>query len=387
VVQLLQNLDSYGLNLEDVEKSISTQEKLKSLNVSLEGIIDVLFAAESSSMDMADLVHLHKTFKEQGLSPEKVSDVLEAKQNFEAIGLGLDSQVSLYEASKVYGDPQSVFEAIAEYGSLLGIKAQVKAAEEGLEKVKAAKADQDNQIKDGKEKLLELATSIEAHKKVAQLGYDEQTLVDLAGLSEQFGGPKAVIQSCKAYADYKHIEENIINAKNSLADINSEISQLRSEHGYLATGINICEKLVKEYGFGLDSIDTLLSVAKKYGDPLQVLRAIDTLKINIAQLNGKYEATMEKLRSLNALALQVGDEVANVHCQAADNVYMHQLLELINDPYSADYGPHINAAMIGGRALKAYVIKYESNFKHRAPIINGLTYLIADLGGVSDITG
>jgi hypothetical protein len=89
---------------------------------------------------------------------------------------------------------------------------------------------------------------------------------------------------------------------------------------------------------------------------------------------------------LNAFALQIGSELGRVHPLAAESVFINQLIRLINDPYGADYSTHINAAMILGRAVKAFVMKHEANFKHRAQISNGLAYLIADLGGVGDIT-
>ncbi len=60
VVQLLQNLNAYGLTLGDVEKTVETYEGLKSHDIPLESITDVLFAAECSSMDIADLMHQYQ---------------------------------------------------------------------------------------------------------------------------------------------------------------------------------------------------------------------------------------------------------------------------------------------------------------------------------------
>ena len=193
VVQLLQELNSHNLTLADVEKTVVTHKHLKPLNVTLDDIVDVVFAAESSSMDIADLIQQHKTFKESGLSPEKLSKFLDAKQHLEAIGLSPDWQVSLYEAIKKYGDPSKILEAVTAYGSLIVIKEQVKSAEDELKEIKADKDEQEKLIEEGKEKLAALSASMEAYHKVIELGYDEQSLVDLAVLSEKHGGPKAVI--------------------------------------------------------------------------------------------------------------------------------------------------------------------------------------------------
>lgn len=406
VVQLLQDLNSRGLTLADVEQTVATHEELKSHNTTLDGISDVLFAAESSSIDIADLVHQFKTCKEYSLTPEKISEVLDARKQLEAKGLGLDSLVPLFQAIKKYGNPPAVLEAIMAQGSLLEIKEQEKAAAKGLEKLKAAREDQENQIKDGKEKLASQAALMNAYDKVKELGFDEQALSDLADICQKFGGPKVVIQACKTYENYEDIKSNLVEAQAQLSGLKSDIAKRQSEYSHLITGIEMCLKLINEYHFGLDGIEMLLSVAKKYGDLLKVLEAVEKYskmevlleevdkqqgilnasKQKITQLDGEYEGALKKLQSLNALALQVGGDVSKVYHQAADNVWIYQLLKLINDPYGADYGTHINAAMIMGRALKAFVTKYETNFKHRSRIDDGLAFLIMDLGGVSDIT-
>jgi hypothetical protein len=239
------------------------------------------------------------------------------------------------------------------------------------------------------------------------MGFDEQALSGLVDISRKFGGPKATIQAVITYGQFEEIKKDLVEAQTQLSDLKLDIAKRQSEYSHLTNAINICLKMINEYHFGLDGIEMLLSAARKYGDPVKVLEAIEVYgkiralleeadkqqgiinvsKQKIAQLDGEYEASVEKLHSLNALALQVGGEINKVHYQAADVIWINQLIKLINDPYSADYGTYINAAIVLGRALKAFVTKYESNFKHRSPINDGLAFLITDLGGVSDITG
>ena len=77
VVHLLQYLNSSTLTLAYLERAVAIREQLESFNVNLDDIADVLFAAESSSMDLADLLEQHKAFKKIGMSPEKVSEALD----------------------------------------------------------------------------------------------------------------------------------------------------------------------------------------------------------------------------------------------------------------------------------------------------------------------
>ncbi len=401
-VGLLDKMTSSDLTLEDVEKTLMVNEKLKSCNVSLDNIIDVLFTAESSSLEVADLVCQQEIFKEHGLSPGKLSEALNAREELTVKGFGLDSLMPLLEAVDTYGDAPVVLEAVSTYGSLLNLNDQVEAAKSDLEKSHVTRDDVERQIKEGEGKLVKMDAMINACHKVSELGYDEQVLTDLAELSEKFGGPKAVLQALKAYADYNGIENNILDAKAQLADLKSELCKLTTAHSHLATAINICVKLVNEHNFGIDAIDMLFSVAQKYGGPLEVLKAIEIygkiesmqerverLEGNIAGLKqkidhseGEYQDTLNKLQSLNALALEVGGSLGKVYCQATDNLYINRLIKLINDPFGADYGNHINVAMVMGISLKNFVTKHEANFKHRNHIKDGLAYLIVDLGGV-----
>jgi chromosome segregation ATPase len=308
---------------------------------------------------------------------------------------------------KKYGDPQGVLEAIAVYGSLLKIKEQVKSGEEELKKLNAASIDQKAKIENGKKELQSMAASTKAWEEVKELGFDKKGLSELVGITQKFGGPKAVFQAFKKYAHYEVIKNECAEAQIKLSTLQSDIVKRQSEYSSLTTAIDLCLKLLNDYHFGLDGIEVVLSAAQKYGESMKVLEAIvaygkiqalveeigkqdgfiKASQQKIAELDGECKSSLERLQSLNALALQVGGEVNKVHGQAADNVWISQLLKLINDPYGADYGTHINAAMVLGRALKAFVIKHESNLKHRSLINDGLASLIADLGGVSDTTG
>lgn len=203
VVQLLEKLKSSNLTLEDVESTVAIREELQSRGVSFEGVIDALFAVDTSNTEIADLIHQHDVFKKHGLAPEKVSEALSAMEELQAKGFGFDSLVMLLQAANTYGEAPEVLQAISTYRSLLELKEQVEAAKEGLEKVEAVRHDQENHIKEGEGKLAELFAWIDVYRKVTKLGYDEQVLTDLADMSQKFGGPKAVIQACKTYMDFK----------------------------------------------------------------------------------------------------------------------------------------------------------------------------------------
>ena len=57
VVELLVKLNTSTLTLDDIERAAAIQGELESHNITLDDIIDVLFAAECSSVEIEELVH------------------------------------------------------------------------------------------------------------------------------------------------------------------------------------------------------------------------------------------------------------------------------------------------------------------------------------------
>ncbi len=165
----------------------------------------------------------------------------------------------------------------------------------------------------------------------------------------------------------------------------------------------MCEKLTSECDFGLDAISAILSAAEKYGDPITVLRAVEAYsklevilreidkqqgvisanKKEIAQLDGWHKDTLEKLKSLNDLALKVGSEVGKVEGEMSASDPLKKLLVLINEPHSAEYGDHINNAILVALSLRRWVTKNESKFVNCNYIKSGLEHLVRELGGLS----
>lgn len=401
-VALLDKLISSGLTLDDVETAVTVSEDLKSRGVNLDNVIDLLLAVDSSSLEMADLINQYKLFGESGLSPKNVSEALSLKDGLEKKGLGLDSLVPLVELAKKHGEPPQIIEALSKYTSLSELKEQVASARGELEGLNQQIEEKCQQVGEAETKLTQLKEPIEAYEQAVKWGFTEHELTKLSGLTQKYGGVKKVISAVEAYASYSDILNESSKAKANLSEIKANISKLEAQYAHLKTATTMCHSLIEQYKFGLDAISTIFSVAKRYGEPLDVLKSVEVYgklqvlqhelgefegkitqcKELLSQLQGKYQETLDKLDLLNTRALEVGAEVGKVEGELAASRQWRALMNLIKDPAVADYATYGSTALVLTVALLKWVSSNEGNFKSTYDIKSGLQGLIKELGGV-----
>ena len=250
--------------------------------------------------------------------------------------------------------------------------------------------------------LSQLYEPVEALGKVEQLGFGVNEFEKVAALVQKYGSAKKLLDAISTYDTYADIQDKVNKEKANLTNLKATTQTLQLKHAHIQTAVNMCEKLTSECDFGLDAVSAILAAAEKYGDPITVLKAVEaysklevilreidkqqgiisTNKKETAQLEGKHEDTLKKLKSLNDLALNVGSEVGKVQAEMAASDYLKKLLMLINEPYSAEYSDHINTAILVALSLRHWVIKNETKFKNCNHIKSGLEFLVRELGGL-----
>lgn len=399
---LLDKILAAGLTLEDIEVALTLYEDLQSKGINLEQVIALLLAADSQSIDIGKFIQQVEVLKESGLSPDHVSEAIGLKQKMEAMGLSLDSVPALAKLAATYGSAQNVLEAVSVYGSLSAINTEANGAKNKLEKLDTEIASANHKLEQTQAQIAQLAAPLQAYNKALETGFDEKKLADLASLSSKFGGLKGIFKALAGYTDYAEINDKVSKAKSQLAGLEAEIGKLSAQHSHLTSAVSMCQVLISQYKFGLDAIATMASVAKKYGDPAAVLKAVDEygnlealhqentklegaiseLKREIARLQGQYKEATDKLESLNTMALKVGQEVGKIQGQVAASDGVKKLLELVDNPKSADYAGQIPNALLVAVSLRKWVSTHEDKFKSAYNIKSGLESLVKELGGL-----
>jgi len=400
-VGLLDSLINAGVTLDEVELAVAVFKDLKSSDVEVSEVVEFLEAADSASLNVKTLIKQHEAVKASGISVKEAGDILNLKQKLEQNGLGLDSLAALAKLAEKYGHPQKVIEAVSQYVSLAELKEETAAVKGQLESAKEKLASVQQQLQQVGAQLAQFKKPLEAYKKANVLGFGEAELTQLSALGNKYGGVKKMLQAIDAYADYAQINHNIAQAKVTLDVTKVNIGKLESEWGHLKTAITMCDTLIHHYKFGLDAIATIFSVAKKYGEPVDVLKGVELYgklgvlqeelgkmegkiaerKAHIAKLQGEYSEALSQLESLTARALKIGAEVGKVEAQLAGRKNIERLMNLINEPALVSYSEYGPLVVAVSASIRKFVIAHEQKFKFPSIIKTGFDALLKELGG------
>ena len=401
-VKLLNAMIASALSLDHVEIAVAISSHLQAAGVGLSELMDLIYAANSSSMETVDLCQYYELMKQHNLSPKDISETVSLKDELEKMELSLDSLQPIIEIAKNYGKPEKILQALSQYKELVDLDHEITITKDESDNLNETLAGIQEQVEAAEATLSQLKEPVKALDKAEQLGFGVNELEKVGDLAQKYGSAKKLLDAVSEYDTYSDIQDKVNKAKANLTNLKADIQKLQLEHAHIQTAVNMCQKLTSEYDFGLDGISIILSTAEKYGDPITVLKAVEAYsklevilreidkqqgiifvnKKEIAQLNGKYEITLKKLKSLNDLALKVGSEVGKVQAEMAVNDTLKKLMTLINEPYAAEYGDHINTAICVTLSLRHWVIKNGTKFKDCDYIKSGLEFLVRELGGL-----
>jgi len=158
----------------------------------------------------------------------------------------------------------------------------------------------------------------------------------------------------------------------------------------------------------LEGMSTILSAAEKYGDLIEVLKAVETFgklktiqekvkqrglevaskesKIKALQkaedeVKQRIEAVLELLESLNSKALEVGRVIGADEERMRRSRRFSRILSLLEDPTKVNYeesAPHVLAL---ANTIYTFVRAHSQKFVRHFAISQALEYLMEDLGG------
>ena len=165
---------------------------------------------------------------------------------------------------------------------------------------------------------------------------------------------------------------------------------------------------MQDHKFGLDIITSLLATAKMYGEPTQVLKAVEAygkleameekikqLKLEIVKIEARIEelkktqsqyearnkATLDQFEALNIRAIEVGRTLGSIEEQLKLNIRARDVLNLLQNPMKASYEEYAPLVLLLVFGIKIWVNENKSRFRLAYNIDEGLNALVKNLGG------
>jgi len=273
-LKLLTELFERGLTLDHVEETTSFREKLGAKGLTVEGLSNLLEEAQRFRVDVRNLLGMHNELTKSKLNIGSLKEALAYKAELESAGFTLEALEKLSEASKAYGDFAGVMEAVNSYGRLEAVRAERDRVSSEKTRLDEEVGDLRKAVKDLEGRKVAISPALQTYDELVQKGFDTKVLEVLKEACAKHGDVSGVLKAVDSYANLESLELELSKVRETKANVEAELKRVNAEHAHLQTVIGVCETLLYEYKFSVQTIDDLYKLAKKYGKPLEVLKAI-----------------------------------------------------------------------------------------------------------------
>jgi hypothetical protein len=206
------------------------------------------------------------------------------------------------------------------------------------------------EIEDQEYSVTEIVKDMDALRSLEQNDISRETMRGLNEETIKFGGLESFLKVISAYKDL----QGLLKAKSEavqlfneqrldLEKIESEIQVTHAKSLTIQTYYNVAESLVYDHSFDIRSLNTLMDVAKKYGNPSRIFEAlnayknlqafkteIDAMRIEIGRLEEERSAKEAEIASLNRFLERANRAIGEVEAGYKNRLTVQIIAELVD---------------------------------------------------------
>jgi hypothetical protein len=269
-------------------------------------------------------------------------EVIERLTEFADLGYEL-GDIEGYEKSKVLVDDAGLtFEGCAEFVQnllLLGVDAN------GLLRLS-------DELTGEKLTAKSMRKYIDLNEELAKKRITVETQEEILRAAKKYGEPATILEMVNASGGLMEITGEAMKTADEVTHSRAEVDRvqrgkerLENENLVYRSYIDIVKLLVKKYSFDLISLNELLSLAEKHGNPIQTIRAVNVyheisaLQTRLEEAQTKLRTTEEDLASKET-TLRVKEEnlakanqlLGEIRANQSQSVRLQIVSDLINNP-------------------------------------------------------
>jgi hypothetical protein len=352
-IKVISEMVKSGLTLHKVNEAVSLKDYLDAEKMSLEDIVSLLQDLKSSGVGLEDIIQLNRSIKVEGLSLKQLIELFMYKSDLEKAGFTVELLKQLRQASISFGDANLVIKGINEYGNLVALENEINHASAKKEHIQLDIEQSQASLRDIQEKTAKQQELFKEYKELKELGFDEISLKQIKQIAIRYGAAnndhnsnisfnsdddsnynnnnnnnnKSVssiptkdfvnkaFQALNKFADLSDIESEIKSLQRKRTDVEAALNKVNSDYAHLQSLIAICNTLLYDLKFSLPAIEQLYNVAKRYGKPIDVLKAIGKYN-NLKSIERRTEELENKKIELEASVKVLENQIHELKGQA-----------------------------------------------------------------------
>ena len=344
------------------------------------------------------------------------SDLLEHAGELEKLDFDTERlrrlQETLVEIGAKYGlkgkeAVSKFFHALKDYEGVLGAESQLKGLQTQVETRRQELDKADKKLEKAQKDTADLRKTLATYRRVEAIGFDEKALGELAKASEKYGPPGKVLRAINRFVDLSNIKATDDELRKKIRQKRQTIKNLDEQYSHLREPIELCKKLLKRK-FGLSALQLINITARRYGEPTEVMKAIEAygalkeikketdqakaeraeikgeigvLKETYAEQNARNIAMLDQFEILNAKAIQTGCMVGSIQEQVKKDTVARDLLILLRNPVSASYEEYSPLVLVLLKSISVWANINKDKFRFPSLVGKNLEELTGHLGG------
>jgi len=238
-------------------------------------------------------------------------------------------------------------------------------------------------------------------------GFDEKALGELTRAAEKYGTPRKVFMAVNRFGSLSKIKATDDELRDNVKKKRQMVKSLDEQYSHLKEPIELCKRLLKRK-FGLSALQLINITAWRYGEPTEVMKAIeaygalreinketDQAKTALAEVKGKVEAeketyaeysarnkaVLDQLEALNAKSIEVGRTVGIVQAQIKKDSLARDILTLLQNPALAGHEEYSPLVLVLLNSISIWANINRSKFRFSSLIDKNLQEVVGYLGG------
>jgi len=275
VISLLGEIVDRGLGVEDIERVAVFLREMESRGIKLSDVISFIDDAKKSGTDIKSVIDAFMEVKKAGLSTNSLKDILSYRTRLESMGITIDGLEKLLEISERLGGYTEVLKAIELYGEIEEIKSEIDRLSKERDSIRGEIESLNQTVKSLEERRKSIEDALKIYEELQKRGFDYRALESLRDATVKYGGPSEVLEAVKAYGELSSMKTEISRLEEVKKSLEVEIKKLEADHAHLQSVIDVCDKLLYKYRLGVSAVESIYRIAKSYGEPTEVLRAME----------------------------------------------------------------------------------------------------------------
>jgi tetratricopeptide (TPR) repeat protein len=277
-VDLIADMVKTGLSFDDVNLAISLKKDLDSRGLSLKCLSSFLQGATKAGMSIDPLIRLSEDLTR--ILPESSIDDLASmityKDELKKDGIGILELQNLSNVAKKYGGLSGLLNAINAFGNLKSFHDEIAKGSAQKEEIGRKLASMKVDIEAIQAKKEAIQRPLKLYEELKFEGFDQIALESLAYTCRKYNrNMKEVLEAVNTYLNLADIKQKAKEAEATKQREEKNLKDLEEKHVHFQKVLEMCNSLLYEFNYSVYTIRKLHDIVKKYGDPEEVINAVE----------------------------------------------------------------------------------------------------------------